>query len=568
MDAPGGVLAAYAQAFTKAHPSAVIEPPDKVERIGHPAGGDAWRAEDGWGEYYFFEPASGPVQYVAMKMPDVMAYDVAEKFRGKIDVKELGMGDAAWDAAVVRALGGEATAKMSTETVTEKAEWTAAAINDLPDSSFAYIEPGGTKDEGGKTTPRSLRHLPYKGPDGSVDMPHLRAALSRASQVSLPASTKAKIQAKLQAVADKHGVGSGTEQKKLVVVPEAKDMSGSVKWPVMPRPGFRGSSLTGAGEKAPNQKGAKDEGLDLTDEDFEKAYEEFRQQVAAAVKSAAGPGSRVQSLIFAKDKYPSAKEAKSWASDHSFKSGKVDETGESFRIRQADPGAFDHMRTISLTEGVSAVIGFPKQAVKAVTEAFFLTNSGRLAFKSEELAKSTFDAVSEEDGFTVYRVSYAGKSYHFAEAGGSAAPVNGWQHEALLNKAVMVYKAAGGKDAQRYTLSVVYPASKREKPEPDFHGDVMSEEELEKSAWGFMGKGQDRIGLMHRPGTGGAGKVVESYIWRGPEWKMKDAGGMDQSVSPGDWVMGIVWSPEAWQAIQSGQLTGLSLQGAARKEAF
>jgi hypothetical protein len=49
---------------------------------------------------------------------------------------------------------------------------------------------------------------------------------------------------------------------------------------------------------------------------------------------------------------------------------------------------------------------------------------------------------------------------------------------------------------------------------------------------------------------------------------MKDAGGQPQAVSPGDWVMGIVWSPEAWSAIKSGQLTGVSLQGAARKEAF
>lgn len=40
-----------------------------------------------------------------------------------------------------------------------KAKLSSAELNDLPDSAFAYIEPGGTKDDGGKTTPRKLRHF-------------------------------------------------------------------------------------------------------------------------------------------------------------------------------------------------------------------------------------------------------------------------------------------------------------------------------------------------------------------------------------------------------------------------
>jgi hypothetical protein len=40
-----------------------------------------------------------------------------------------------------------------------KAALSAKAQNDLPDSAFAYVESGGTKDESGKTTPRSLRHF-------------------------------------------------------------------------------------------------------------------------------------------------------------------------------------------------------------------------------------------------------------------------------------------------------------------------------------------------------------------------------------------------------------------------
>ena len=57
-----------------------------------------------------------------------------------------------------------------------KAAASTATQNDHPDSDFAYIESGGTKDEGGKTTPRSLRHFPV------YDAAHTRNALARAPQ--------------------------------------------------------------------------------------------------------------------------------------------------------------------------------------------------------------------------------------------------------------------------------------------------------------------------------------------------------------------------------------------------
>lgn len=63
-----------------------------------------------------------------------------------------------------------------------KAAWTTEYINSLPDSSFAYIEPGGTKDAEGKTVPRSKRHFPIKDASGKYDAAHVRNALSRAPQ--------------------------------------------------------------------------------------------------------------------------------------------------------------------------------------------------------------------------------------------------------------------------------------------------------------------------------------------------------------------------------------------------
>jgi hypothetical protein len=68
------------------------------------------------------------------------------------------------------------------ETKKEFAVWSTAVVNDLPDSCFLYIQPGGNKDSDGKTTPRTLRHFAYKGSDGKIDLPHLRNAIARIPQ--------------------------------------------------------------------------------------------------------------------------------------------------------------------------------------------------------------------------------------------------------------------------------------------------------------------------------------------------------------------------------------------------
>jgi hypothetical protein len=70
-----------------------------------------------------------------------------------------------------------------------KAERSTKEINDLPDSDFAYIEPGGSKDDEGKTIPRSLRHFPI------MDAAHVRNALSRAPQSPFGEKAMPKIRA-------------------------------------------------------------------------------------------------------------------------------------------------------------------------------------------------------------------------------------------------------------------------------------------------------------------------------------------------------------------------------------
>ena len=76
---------------------------------------------------------------------------------------------------------------------------TRKSINDLPDSDFAFIEPGGKKVDG-KTVPRSLRHLPIH------DAAHVRNALARLSQTKISAEAKSKALAKIKSAAKKFGI--------------------------------------------------------------------------------------------------------------------------------------------------------------------------------------------------------------------------------------------------------------------------------------------------------------------------------------------------------------------------
>jgi HK97 family phage prohead protease len=94
------------------------------------------------------------------------------------------------------------------------AEWDTSYINDLPDSAFLLIEPGGHKDAAGKTVPRTLRHFPVRNAGGSIDDDHLRNALGRIPQAeSLTAGQREAAMTKAKSLARNHpsiGGPSGT----------------------------------------------------------------------------------------------------------------------------------------------------------------------------------------------------------------------------------------------------------------------------------------------------------------------------------------------------------------------
>lgn len=114
---------------------------------------------------------------------------------------------------------------------------------------------------------------------------------------------------------------------------------------------------------------------------------------------------------------------------------------------------------------------------------------------------------------------------------------------------------------QQYTLSVAYFAGRRDEivKGQDGYRDYFTAETLEKAAHAYLAT-DPVIGLFHLDGTEGHGKVVESYIYRGPDWQSGDV-----LVKSGDWLLGIKWDDAAWSIIKSGKARGMSPQGRARR---
>lgn len=104
----------------------------------------------------------------------------------KLEAGEVSLTDEDRDTILAALEAGEDVATILAAT------WTTAYVNNLPDSAFLYIEPGGTKDADGKTEPRSLRHFEVRDANGDVDPLHVRDALGRIPQSSVPADAKAE----------------------------------------------------------------------------------------------------------------------------------------------------------------------------------------------------------------------------------------------------------------------------------------------------------------------------------------------------------------------------------------
>ena len=144
-------------------------------------------------------------------------------------------------------------------------------------------------------------------------------------------------------------------------------------------------------------------------------------------------------------------------------------------------------------------------------------------------------------------------------AGTSPAAKARWDGETVAG---LLVKA---EEERRFTLAVAYPADKADVGVAlDGHRDFASKQAVENAAWNYMLKSR-QVSLFHAEGTDGAGNVVESYIYRGPDWAIKAADGTEVTVKAGDWLMGVQWSEKAWPLVKEGHVRGLSPEGRATR---
>ena len=120
-------------------------------------------------------------------------------------------------------------------------------------------------------------------------------------------------------------------------------------------------------------------------------------------------------------------------------------------------------------------------------------------------------------------------------------------------------------DERRYTLTVAYPANKADTAvAADGYRDFAGPQAVEDACWEYTTKSR-QVGLWHADGTDGAGDVVESYIYRGPDWSIEAADGSMQVIKAGDWLLGIRWSEQTWPLVKQGLIGGVSMQGTASR---
>lgn len=105
----------------------------------------------------------------------------------------------------------------------------------------------------------------------------------------------------------------------------------------------------------------------------------------------------IQSVILAKDTFPTLEEAKAWVVAHDFHEMKYDETDTQWRFRQFDPSmcSENSFRTINITDGVDAVICVPQNGKTCGVRIYDTSEkSGRvISQKNRDLISSSISAM-------------------------------------------------------------------------------------------------------------------------------------------------------------------------------
>lgn len=138
----------------------------------------------------------------------------------------------------------------------------------------------------------------------------------------------------------------------------------------------------------------------------------------------------------------------------------------------------------------------------------------------------------------------------------------GATEDGVVQKAAVVGPLLKAEPAQRFTLMLAWPALKPDVAKAaDGRRDYARPEVIERTAWAWMSKSR-AVGLFHADGdeTVGSGTVVESYIHRSGDWSING-----HLIKTGDWLIGTIWTEQAWSLVQRGLINGMSPQGSAQR---
>jgi hypothetical protein len=142
----------------------------------------------------------------------------------------------------------------------------------------------------------------------------------------------------------------------------------------------------------------------------------------------------VQSLIFSKEKFPDEESVTKWCEKNDYKVHKnpgIDETEDSWRVRQRSPSDFDpkSFRTIKIEDGVSAVVGHLKD--KSAGDQFEI--------KTFEFQLKEVDPGNAHGEFTGFAAVYGNKDHQgdIIESGAFTRTLNSLTGRSLFSGSMM-----------------------------------------------------------------------------------------------------------------------------------
>jgi hypothetical protein len=133
-------------------------------------------------------------------------------------------------------------------------------------------------------------------------------------------------------------------------------------------------------------------------------------------------------------------------------------------------------------------------------------------------------------------------------------------HDWRANSPILLSKQDGEDDEDDEDAQRIAYAAAMIPREPDKEGDVVATPTVEKAAHGFLKQGGG-VDTDHSL-IDGEGEVVESWVLK-QDRGFDLPGGATEQYDAGTWMVGIEWGKDAWERIQAGDLTGLSIYGMA-----